>query len=274
MMPSNIQALINRKPLLLMLDYDGTLTPIVENFEQARIDSESLALLRQLSHKPWLQLAIVSGRSITQLLEFLSDLAGHPLFLVGLHGGEVYDLMRQTYIEEPSLEYKTGVATLKRYLIEQGIHQLPGIRLEDKGYSLGVHYRQASEAATQQALDALRQGWETLGLSVDFILRPGKKLLEAVPKGFNKGVGVEHLIPLAAHRFGMQPALVYAGDDVTDFDAFRVVNTYPEGYSIFVGSNPPPGLPDVAFTLPNVPSVYRVLNELAGFKPEMAESKE
>ncbi len=246
------------KPLLLMLDYDGTLTPIVPHFDQAQVSQDQIDVLRKLASLPAVQLAIVSGRSVPQLRFFLMDLAGESLYLVGLHGGEVYDFQSEQFLEEPDSSYKHSIEALKQYLEKAGIHQVKGVALEDKNYSLGVHYRQASPEDAEKALGCLREGMKTLGLSLSFILRPGKQLLEAVPKGFNKGVAVDHLLPLATKRFGQGPSLTYIGDDVTDFDAFRQVNAHG-GQSIYVGQILPEDSPPVAQVLPNVQAVYDFL---------------
>jgi trehalose 6-phosphate phosphatase len=242
-----------------MLDYDGTLTPVIADYEHAQITPDGLWLLHQLTTLPDVQLAIVSGRSISKLLVFLESLAGDPIYLVGLHGGEVHDMRTGQNLQEPSWSYINDISRLKDYLREHGVDQMPGIQIEDKGYSLGIHYRMASEEVAQQALEKLKSGFESLDLSVEFILRPGKKLLEAVPKGFNKGVGVEELLSLTHQRFGKDPAMIYVGDDITDFDAFRVVNAH-QGASIYVGETPPPPeAPSVALTLPDVGAVYQFL---------------
>lgn len=259
-MPSMNDTLCSPVPLLLMLDYDGTLVPITPHFEDAWISKDTLDLLARIAQLPGVQLAIVSGRSVSQLLVFLHNLIGYPIYLVGLHGGEVYDLQNQQPLQEPSLEYKTAIATLKAYLIAHHVHQLPGIVLEDKGYSLGVHYRLATDAVAEQALAHLREGLETQGLAMDFILRPGKKLLEAVPKGFHKGIGVEELLELATQRFGHPPHLTYVGDDITDFDAFRAVNAH-SGMAIYVGSQLPPEAPPVTQVLPDIAAVRQFLQQ-------------
>lgn len=252
---------LGQEPLLLMLDYDGTLTPIVSDFHAAQIGEDGLSLLKHVAGLPKVQLAVVSGRSVSQLLTFLSVLKGQPIYLVGLHGGELYNLASETYLVEPAPEYKHGIHGLKRTLVEQGILDLSGIQLEDKGFSLGVHFNLATEETALQAMEMLKAGLHSRELMMDFILRPGKKLLEAVPKGFNKGVGVEELIPLAAGRFNTRPHLVYIGDDITDFDAFRMVNLH-RGDAIFVGASPPEAAPKVAGTLPDVAAVYSFLHDL------------
>jgi trehalose 6-phosphate phosphatase len=246
--------------LLLMLDYDGTLTPIIPDFNQSYLSHEQLEMLRQIARRPSLQLAIVSGRSVSQLLVFLHALQGEPMVLVGLHGGEIYDLQQNRFLKEPPSEYLAGIEALTATLLNQRIQDIPGILLENKGFSLGVHYRLALPMDAEKALNTLRAGWEQLGLSLDFILRPGKKLLEVVPKGFNKGMGVEALIELAKTRFGVDPDLTYIGDDLTDFDAFRVVNAQ-HGQSIFVGTELHGESLSVKQILPDVSAVYRYLQK-------------
>lgn len=260
-MLSNIETIVKHRPVLLMLDYDGTLVPIIECYEQAFLTSEQSDFIRHLTQLPWVQVAIVSGRSVVKLTEFFKDLSDTSLLLVGLHGGEVYDMQNGYYIEEPSEDYKKGISQLKRYLIDKQINKLSGISLEDKGYSLGVHYRGASNDVSEKAIETLKSGWQDLNLCMDFILRPGKKLLEAVPKGFNKGVGVKHLLDITYKRFDQKPSLIYIGDDITDFDAFSVVNDL-NGASVYVGRKTPENAPPVTLMLQDVPVVYSLLRQL------------
>lgn len=246
---------------LLMLDYDGTLTPITKHYQEAQLSQEGIERLRRLSRLEHLCLAIVSGRSVEQLRVFLKALMGEPIYLVGLHGGELYDMKTGRFLEEPDPGYKQAVVALTRYLQEKAVDRLQGIALEEKGYSLGVHYREASAEDTDRALTALKQGLEELGLTVDFILRPGKKLLEAVPNGFNKGVGVTHLLQLLRQQCDDLPDLTYIGDDITDFDAFKVINRH-QGRSIYVGETLPPEAPVVDQILPDVDAVHHYLESL------------
>ncbi len=245
-------------PTLLMLDYDGTIAPIVSNFDEAYADANMLALLERLSQNPYCQVAIVSGRSVEQLLTYLDGLIGLNILLVGLHGGEMYDMLSQDYIEEPPFAYQTSIMGLRNLLIRQNIHLLPGIRLEDKGHTLVVHYRQASQENADKALMALGKAIDSLGLGMEFTTRPAKKALEALPRGFSKGHAVLNLISMTAIRMRQTPSLIYIGDDVTDFDAFRVVNDH-HGQSIFVGPALPENAPPVYLTIPTVAGVYDYL---------------
>lgn len=264
-MPLNTDLLTSHKPLLLMLDYDGTLTPIVPDYTQAVLPPQGPELLHRLAHIPKLQLAVVSGRSVEQLLGFLSRLQGDPVYLVGLHGGEVYDLSQGRFLQAPSEAYQADIAHVKSYLYEHHIHYLPGIAIEDKGYSLAVHYRQADEESSRLALDCLAEAMNLEALQMSFVLRPGKKLLEAVPKGFNKGAGVQELIVITQKRFGRLPDLAYIGDDITDFDAFEVVLAH-QGFAAYVGKHLPEKAPPVTACLPDIHAVYRLLDTLLEVK--------
>ncbi len=247
--------------LLLMLDYDGTLTPIVPDYNQAQILPEQLEFLRQVAHVPSIQLAIVSGRSVDQLRTFLRDLHGEPLLLVGLHGGQLFDMASSQMIMSPPDKLLEDVQFLKKSLITAGIDQFNGIQLEDKGYSLGVHYRQATSQAAERAIGILKNNMQSLD-SDYWTLRPGKQLLEAVPALFNKGSGVNHLIRQVQEQHPHTSLqLLYIGDDITDFDAFRVVNALG-GNSIYVGGHLPLDAPAISEQLHDVTEVYGFLEDL------------
>lgn len=129
----------------LMLDYDGTLTPIVENPKDARITAAKLDLLKQLAQNPHISLAIVSGRSVQQLEDFLEGLTSHPVIFCGLHGGEIVQYPAKTSLKAPQPHILEKIkhfrAELEFLLSTQKISEQ--ILLEDKRFSLAMHYRQA-----------------------------------------------------------------------------------------------------------------------------------
>jgi trehalose-phosphatase len=255
------------KPWALMLDYDGTLTPLCSHFNESQIDAKGLALLESLAALPEVQLAIVSGRSVDQLMGFLGSLEFKRLLLVGLHGGEVFDMHTATWLVQPDAVYKTRTQELVEYLLDKGMHALEAVHIEDKVHSVAVHYRQAHPHVAEKALSLFQQGFERLQMASLFSLKPGKALLEALPKAFNKGHGVRHVQEKAKTRFAKAPGLIYIGDDVTDFDAFAVVNE-AKGLSYYVGEQLPPGAPAVVGCLDSVESVRRFLHLMAQAQPD------
>jgi trehalose 6-phosphate phosphatase len=226
----------------LMLDYDGTLSPLVSDPSQAWLMPQQLDILSRVCQHPFVNVAIVSGRSVQQLHRFLSALGSSRLVLCGLHGGEIYDQITQRWLKHDQAD---GPAT-------QALHQFKhalmitlglsadgdllqhGLRLEDKGESLALHVRQANTAQANNALAQYQALFAaTPAMTQYFKLQPGKAVLEAVPLGYDKGKAVRFLLTHWHTQHPMTPC--YVGDDLTDEAAFQVMNTVQGGLSIVIG---------------------------------------
>jgi trehalose 6-phosphate phosphatase len=177
----------------LLLDVDGTLSPIVSRPELARVPEETRAELRRLVER-YLLVACVSGRPGVQARE-----------LVGVAGIR--------YVGNHGLELHPGAA-LAADAVARFRDEVDGLwPVEDKGLTLSYHYRQAAdEKAARAILTRVAAAAEEAGLET----RWGRKVLEVRPKlPADKGTAVRELIAVA----GAELAL-YAGDDATDLDAF------------------------------------------------------
>jgi len=195
--------------ILLLLDYDGTLTPIVERPELALLSDEMRELLRSLSKK--YPLAIVSGRSL-QDVKNLVRLDG--IYYSGNHGFEVSGL---------GLELKNPEAIKLEPIIKEISEKLEreinieGALVEDKGLTLSLHYRLVSESGIpelENILDSVTKPY------LDKIrITHGKKVFEVRPDiDWDKGKAVLWLIDSIPDGRELLP--IYLGDDRTDEDAF------------------------------------------------------
>ena len=178
----------------LVFDVDGTLAPIVERPELARVPEATRAELRRLAAR-YALVACISGRPGAEAATLV---AVDGVRYVGNHGLELDPL---------AAEHARAIARFRR--------EVDGAwPVEDKGLSLSFHYREA--ANEEEALGRLR---ELAGRAVAAGLAPrwGRKVLEVRPAGgADKGVAVARLLAEA----GVARAL-YAGDDATDLDGFR-----------------------------------------------------
>ena len=205
----------------LFLDVDGTLIELSDTPFDTLAGADLKALLQKVSDTLGGALALVSGRSI----EYLDALFA-PLHLpaAGLHGVErrpAGGLMRGASFKDPRLDaVRPALAAL--------VQGHPGTLLEDKGRTIGVHYRLAPqfEAAIRESVEAVAA---TLGGR--YHVQGGNMMLEIKPVGFTKGHAIEAFLGEPPFR-GRKP--VFAGDDLTDLDGFRVVETRG-GFSIGVG---------------------------------------
>jgi trehalose 6-phosphate phosphatase len=194
---------------LYAFDFDGTLSKIVKEPTSARFSDGTEELLRRLSEVA--PVAVVSGRSLSDLRQRLSF---KPQYMVGNHGLEGIG------IPKSSLESARRVAARwKEQLLALGIRQdrLPGVEIDDKQYSLAIHYRQSRQK--RRAFELIRAAIARLEPSPRVI--PGKSVVNLLPAGApHKGVAVLELMKKAqvGHFF-------YIGDDDTDEDVFGL----PEG---------------------------------------------
>jgi trehalose 6-phosphate phosphatase len=246
---------MNAFPHGILLDYDGTLTPIVCDPTAAHLGADGCDLLRALCRAEHLRVAIVSGRTVGQLLGFLGQLAGERLLLAGMHGGELYDLAAGQFLLQPSASIPPAVerftGLVKPALAEAGV--LDGLIFEEKVYSLTMHTRPVSATQAQAAMRIFEHVAAPY-LADGFRLLGGKALIELMPKDFHKGVCVNALSDAWQTR-----QLLMAGDDLTDEYAFAAVNALG-GCSILVGDH---GQPTVATErLPDIPALFERLRFL------------
>ena len=191
----------------ILLDVDGTLAPIVPRPEDARVPSETKAELERLAGRYTL-VACVSGRPSADAAAIVGV---RELTYVGTHGLEL----------EP--DAKEWAAALREFAA-----RVPW-PAEDKGLSVSFHYRGApDEAAARADLERVAEEARAAGLAARF----GRKVLELLPPiEANKGTAIRRL--LEGH--GLSRAL-YAGDDTTDLDAFRALDTLELAVRIAVAS--------------------------------------
>ncbi|WP_047308404.1 trehalose-phosphatase [Rhodopseudomonas palustris] len=195
----------------LLLDIDGTLLDLAPTPREVWVPPELEQTLKDLLIRTSGALALVSGRSINDI-----DLIFAPLRLpaVGGHGAE----MRlagsgeavATHAPPLDPELKSRLAAIARIS--------PGILLEDKGYSLALHYRLAphTEKAIYESVAAIRAEHPDAPLEV----LPGKSVCEIKHAGFTKATGVLELMKHTPFR-GRRP--IFLGDDVTDETVFAIM---------------------------------------------------
>jgi trehalose 6-phosphate phosphatase len=209
--------------LLVALDFDGTLAPEVDAPEQARAIPEARAAVLALLNLPNTRVALVSGRSLASL-EAVSDLPDSAL-LVGSHGFEIrLDNADERVTLDPS--ELSRVSVLNEVLGEVA-DSFDQVWLESKPAGFALHTRLATEHNSRVAhLVALS---EVTAEVRNVTVRRGKDVLEFSVRSETKGDALEHL-----RSYTGANAVFYAGDDVTDEDAFSALG--PDDFGLKSGT--------------------------------------
>lgn len=207
----------------LFLDFDGTLVSLAAHPDDVHVSPRLKALLGELDKTFDGAVAVVSGRPLDQLERLLAPVS---LPMAGIHGLEWRDAdgTRHSAIDQPA-QLASCRDALADFVEAHG-----GLHYEDKGVSLTLHYRGAPELA-ETCREFFKSQHRALGDTFELV--PGKCVLELRPSGYHKGTAVARMLDETLAFQGRTP--VFIGDDVTDEDAFRVVNDRG-GHSVRVGS--------------------------------------
>ena len=208
---------MNRMPgqhLLWVFDFDGTLSPIVADRTEARLHRDCERMLRFLARNPRNRVAVLSSRTLDDIV---SRVPVPGLFVGGVGGLEWKlpggDRIGPGAASEAMLPERRGAV----FPILKGMAAIPGVEIEDKRWSVAVHYRHASPGSIRRRMSLLRRLRERTGIKV----YRGPEVVEVqLVRGGGKSSGVRRLCRLA----GMDPSrerIVYAGDDENDAVAIR-----------------------------------------------------
>lgn len=212
--------------LALFLDIDGTLVPIAETPWAVEPSPALPGLLAGASSRLGGAVAIVSGREIALIEKVTKGSVGH---LAGGHGAE-FRLGLAAPIEDA--EPRPDIGDLEEEL-RPFADANPGLLLEPKRAGIAMHYRKAPHLAekARQAMEAtLAAPWRR-----ELALLQGDHVLEIRSPVHNKGTAVQRLMQAAPFR-DRRP--IFIGDDVTDEDAFAVVQSMG-GLAVIVGERRP-----------------------------------
>ena len=209
-----IRRLFSGRSPAVFLDYDGTLTPIVEDHTKALLDDAMRTAVTALAER--CPVAVVSGRDLAMLRKLV---AIDNLYYAGSHGFEIAGPKGQVTSMERGVEYLPLLDEAEQEL-RRKLAEIPGHSVERKRFSVAVHYRQVSRDQLEE-LKAIVD--EVLERHPQLLGGRGKKVLEILPDlDWNKGEAVLWLLEqLQLDRPDILP--VYIGDDITDEHAFRVL---------------------------------------------------
>jgi trehalose 6-phosphate phosphatase len=223
----------------ILLDVDGTLAPIVDRPDDAAVPEPTRELLRRLADR-YALVAGVSGRAAPDARRVVG------LDEIAYSGNHGFELLLPGEAEphpDPSLDGRDQDAGRFVAGLDQRDLERAGIRIEDKGAIVALHWRGSeNEGEAESLAREIESEADWRGL----VAHRGRKVLEIRPDvPVNKGIAVAALIPAKPVR-----AALYAGDDRTDIDAFTALRTLREDGAldhvacVAVGSDESP--PEVA----------------------------
>jgi trehalose 6-phosphate phosphatase len=213
--------------LLLGLDFDGTLAAIVPRPADAALLEGALPILQRLAARPDTTVAVITGRGIPDVrrrtgLQDIHYAGNHGLELEGPHIRWVH----------PGAEAERSTLKRVRRELDALQHEWPDVIIEDKSVSLSVHFRTVEDRAAGEKIVA--RVHELAGRVPGRIrLMGGRRVVEIRPDvEWDKGSALTKL----RETLGLMHApAVFIGDDVTDEDAFRALDTASGDVGIVVG---------------------------------------
>lgn len=212
-----------RNALFLFLDYDGTLSPLVNNPGDAVLDEGTERILKRLkSNYP---VAIISGRELSDIMDRVK-IPG--IIYAGNHGAEIWD--GQHRIDGTDGAKDAAVPGDLKKELSSRLEGIGGAVVEDKTATVSVHYRNVQQQDRESVFAVL---WDTAARYCGRVrMTMGNNVFEVRPlEAWNKGDVVLWIL----QHFGAGKTPIYIGDDVTDEDAYRVINQ--TGISVSIGKN-------------------------------------
>ncbi|WP_321494787.1 trehalose-phosphatase [uncultured Desulfobacter sp.] len=243
----------DRKPVLF-LDYDGTLTPIVNDPEKAFLDQGTRQILEKVAEK-WV-VAVISGRDLRTIQQFVQL---DNLYFAGSHGFDIAGPANLTLEMQKGKDF-LPVLDIAQGHLEEKLADIPGAAIERKKFSIAIHYRNVKQTAAQSVKQAVRQ---VQAAHPELRITEGKKVFELQPDiDWHKGKALIWLMEkLNLDQDTYYP--LYIGDDITDEDAFETLEKI--GTSIIVKGSFHPTSAD--FVLENT-------RETAAFLIKLFDEKE
>ncbi|KAG1668730.1 hypothetical protein FOA52_014276 [Chlamydomonas sp. UWO 241] len=225
------------KRLAVFLDYDGTLTPIVPNPEDAILSEEMRGVIRKLAHS--FPTAIISGRGREKVENFVQL---RELYYAGSHGMDIAgppDLLQTERTRlgssfQPAAHFRPMIDDVYNELCSR-MSEIPGSSVEHNTFCVSAHFRNCAEDRWQAVVTAVE---ETLASrSEELCITRGRKVMEIRPRvNWHKGTALNHLLEELGLKAQPDVVAIYIGDDRTDEDAFKVLQQGRQGYGILVSN--------------------------------------
>ncbi|MDQ1206672.1 trehalose-phosphatase [Microbacterium sp. SORGH_AS_0862] len=252
---TDLESLARTPRLLVALDFDGTLSPLVDEPMSARMIPAARRALDALAALPATDVALVSGRSLADL-RVISEHADDSLFhLAGSHGAETWDPGARTGQDDADDLVDRELLAELVAAVERIVASVDGAWVEPKAFGLGLHTRLARPDAAQEAqreVDAL-----LAERAPNWRRRTGRDILEFAFRHEGKDQAVAAL----RERLGAT-AVLFAGDDVTDEDALRSLGEGDLGVHVGTGDSA------ASVSVEDPAALAALLDRLAGLRAQ------
>jgi alpha,alpha-trehalase len=233
----------------IFLDYDGTLTPIVEDPAEAKLPVKTKRIIKRLAEQ--YSVAMISGRDLADVQNMVGiDDIGYA----GSHGFDISGPGGQYRDQEKGKGFLPALDRAEAELAK-ALQDIPGTRVERKLFAIAIHYRQVARGK----LDELEKRFDkVLSNYPDLRKTTGKEIFELRPNvDWDKGKALIHLLE-ALYTDSSRVMPVYIGDDDTDEDAFQAISD--RGIAIVVGTDKRPTA--AHYALRDTDEVAQFLQEL------------
>jgi len=214
------------KKRLILLDYDGTLTPFCNRPEMATPGPEVLSILTELAKGALNDVYIISGRDSNTLEKWFGEL---NVGLVAEHGAKLKmkNEAWKTMTGKAEAYWKADV----QQILQQHLSDCPGAFIEEKEFSLAWHYRNAEPLSNAKCIKYIYKDLRNLAQVAPIDVISGNKVIEARVKGINKGQAAEYILNKEKYDF-----VLAIGDDRTDEDMFKRLAELPGAFTVKVGA--------------------------------------
>lgn len=249
-----LKSQLAQKDVFVFLDYDGTLTPIVDTPDLAVLSENMRETVKTLASM--YKVSIVSGRATNDVR---SKVKIDGLFYAGSHGFEIVSPDGETTVNEQAQKIRHVIDEVYEKISKQ-VKDIKGSLVENVKYTISVHYRLVADKdfpKIEGAVENILKEYPNLRKT------SGKKVFELRPKiDWHKGRAVEWILDVLGYDAANNMA-VYIGDDVTDEDAFAALKG--KGFGILVAESPRPS--KAAYRIRTTDDVKDVLDLLIQIKP-------
>jgi trehalose-phosphatase len=220
---------IEGKQVVVFLDYDGTLTPIVQRPEMAVLSDEMRAAVARLASH--CTVAVISGRDLPDVRDHVGI---DTIFYAGSHGFDIAG-PKGTHLENQLGMDFLPVLDQAEEALKERLSGIAGARIERKKFSIAVHYREVEKDAVPAVEEVIAK---VLEQHQELRKSHGKKVYELQPRiDWNKGKALLWLLE-KLELDNPETFPLYIGDDITDEDAFRALEDRGLGIVVAEGSEP------------------------------------